>query len=389
MDENTLPSVAPANTYLEALKNLPKLPDAPVPADEHTADGWCGPESQPDNVEEQEDVIIDLGLQAASIPMKRKLKGKSSMTTVDPATVQFGPAKASFLSARGDPSSSLVPRKRTRTKPKSPQVPATDTAPDQSEWRSAVFTLRSQLEKLQTLPLPHSGSSPSPELRDVTVDIGNLQKRVSELASIIASRFIQQHSAIANLTTSTSAISSLESTLGKTAHRVTRLEDSSHQDTSEPYRALEVRVAELKKMLVASSASALPTHLPPTLSQPITSVPPAPLSSNIRLQVVIDHSRCAQSAPPWDWLAQMLGCMPALSVGDVTSVDQLPSSPGCLLVTFQTEKAARDFLSAARTLPIRFRQVRFSWADSPSSPVKSTATWIPLPAGPYVDDRHG
>ncbi|KAK0483855.1 hypothetical protein IW261DRAFT_1417623 [Armillaria novae-zelandiae] len=63
MDENTPANVAPVDTYLEALKNFPKLPDAPVPADEHTADGWCGPESQPDNVKEQEDVVIDLGPQ--------------------------------------------------------------------------------------------------------------------------------------------------------------------------------------------------------------------------------------------------------------------------------------------------------------------------------------
>ncbi|KAK0496431.1 hypothetical protein EDD18DRAFT_1462897 [Armillaria luteobubalina] len=111
MEHENAANVDHADNYLDALKNLPKLPDTQGAPDEQVAEGWCGPESQPDNVEDDDDVTIDLGSQS-SAPPKQKLKRKSSAISSDLPPAQFGPAsntrsmvgqtEASFLSAGGD-----------------------------------------------------------------------------------------------------------------------------------------------------------------------------------------------------------------------------------------------------------------------------------------------
>ncbi|KAK0434708.1 hypothetical protein EV421DRAFT_1740713 [Armillaria borealis] len=272
------------------------------------------------------------GIGDAPLPSYRKL----CAIALDNSAAPLGPAsntrsmrgqtETSFVAAGEEPSTSAVPRKCTRTKPKSPEVPATATAPDQSEWKAA----------------------PSPDLRvvHVSADIATLQKRVSELSSIITTRFLEQHTAISNLKTFVSPVTSLTSTLARTVGRVTNLEGAATQNVPslETYRVLEI---------------------------------------------IINCTRMTESVRPWNLVAQMMGCIPTLSVAAVATVEPLPAPPGFIIVTFRTEQNAKDFMATTRTLPDLFRDLRFSWADSPSSPVRPAPSSAPSTTGPFVDDRCG
>ncbi|KAK0193495.1 hypothetical protein F5146DRAFT_1134157 [Armillaria mellea] len=202
MDDSNPESTNPPDTYLDALKNLPKLPEMHGVADDSQAEGWCGPDSQVDNIDENEDdIVADLGPQASDPLPKtstaapsQKLKRKASAIIPDSSLTQFGPTsntcsmraqtETSFIAAGGEPSPSFIPRKCPRLKGKSPEPSTAASTSDQSEWKAAMFnlhaqfeteirTLQDQLEALFTAPTP---ASLQPELSNVTTNITSLQK---------------------------------------------------------------------------------------------------------------------------------------------------------------------------------------------------------------------
>ncbi|KAK0490070.1 hypothetical protein EDD18DRAFT_1358682 [Armillaria luteobubalina] len=400
MDETNPDSGTAGDDFLDTLRNLPKLPDMTVPTEEGLTEGWCGTDNQPDNVGEQDNLAVNLGPQA-SVPLlsQTKVETEGDSNPLRPVTAQLGPAsntrsmrgqtETSFLSAGGEPSTSLVPRRRI-----CPKLQTPPPAAEQSEWKADVFNLCAQLDahinslESELKSLPHTDTTPSPELCNATTDITVIQRCVGELSAIITSRFLEQHGILSKLKSTVSPVSSLTTTLAQTACCVMDLELASHNEaSSDAYHALEVRVAELEKMLLtASPATALP-HLPSTSARPVPTprLPP----SEILHQVIIIYDHMPDPLHPWDGIAQMLGCMTALSTVAISDVKMLPAPPGAVVVTFKTEQNAKEFMTGARTLPEWFRSVHFLWADSPASPLKPTPSPAASTAGPFVDDHHG
>ncbi|PBK62243.1 hypothetical protein ARMSODRAFT_1061650 [Armillaria solidipes] len=422
--------------FLDTLRNLPALPPAQiaeVAEDTPSQDTWCGPDSQADDDDDIGDMVIDVGPHSSSPPkssptwppprpkskvtagkekatLKRKLSafapenGDAAASLVGPASntrSMRGQTEASFVAAGGEPSSSAVPRKRAQFAATSP---VHEPHPSPDEWKSAVFNLRSHLEKellslrdqLQTAIETSVAPQPPVDLHDLLVDIANLQKRVSDWSTIVTTRFTEHHTAIAGLTTTVSSLPSLSNTLTRAVGRLTNLEAAGNQNShsADAYRVLEGRVAELEKALLSTSASTAVITAPTLSSTPTARSAPSPMPSsppvNLRRQIVITGVQVGEN--PWDPVALMMGCIPTLSMAIVLTVRKLPSSASSVVVAFFTEQNAKDFMSAARSLPERFLPARFLWADSPDSPIRPVHPSAPLPptfGGPFVDDRHG
>ncbi len=93
---------------------------------------------------------------------------------------------------------------------------------------------------------------------------------------------------------------------------------------------------------------------------------------------------------PYDPVSQIMGCIPNLSMSIVTAVEHITASPRSIIATFRTEQNAKDFMFAAHSLPERFHNCQFLWADNPASPIAppSPSNSLPL-AGSFVDNRRG
>ncbi|KAK0450484.1 uncharacterized protein EV420DRAFT_1562031 [Desarmillaria tabescens] len=315
-----------------------------------------------------------------------------------------GQTEAAFVAAGGEPSSSAAPQKKKRKKDPNPSD--LHALSPTAEWPSLLADLHSRTEiqlnslRDQVQSLAAAATTPhSPvDMGHLPTDIANLQKRVSELSAIVTSRFLQQHSAIAGLTASTASLPSLSETLKRNSNRLTNIETQILSmprtgPSTDMYRVLESRVAELEKTLLSISTPTTIAKPSSRLTSDISPHTPAPLptrSVDPSLQVVVSGVRAVGNH--YDYVAQLMGCMPALSMTVVSSVEHLISSPGTIVITFRTAQNAKDFMSAARSLPERFRHYRFLWADNPDSPIASASASLskgsPL-TGPFVDDRRG
>ncbi|PBK93130.1 hypothetical protein ARMGADRAFT_148717 [Armillaria gallica] len=158
----------------------------------------------------------------------------------------------SFLDAGGEPATSAVPsRKKCKTKETNvapldasglvpttfqfSSTPASGSAiPISSqekfspvELRSQIDSLKTQLQalrnRIQSLTTTISTLQSPGERRDIRADIANLQKRVSDISTIVTGRFLEQHTAITGLTASGS-VPSLADTLNRSVGRVSNLE---------------------------------------------------------------------------------------------------------------------------------------------------------------------
>ncbi len=255
------------------------------------------------------------------------------------------------------------------------------------------------LPRLQPLPPTH-------ELAEIHADISSLQTRISELLNIATGRFREHVEVINGLNASLSSLLDLPNAL----HRVEQCLDSMEKENKsavqallsrDTFRTLESRVAELERAFLSAmppppaqtashplpGASRLPPLAqPPTAPQPV----PAPMP-NAHCQILVNNARSPGN--PFDAIAQMMGCMQNLTMTAVANVHRLVRSPGSLFITFHQESNARRFMTAARSLPDRFHQHQFLWADNPAaaSMVNSVPPPAPTPSstGLFVDDRHG
>ncbi|SJL02999.1 uncharacterized protein ARMOST_06344 [Armillaria ostoyae] len=470
---------SPEKDFLDDLKNLPKLgpttsPEK-TPVQEHSADheDWCGSEMHPDADEEHEDdddddILVNTGEQAYSPPKhlagnpsslskpatnvtgkdKNLLKRKQSALgpNIVDATTPAGPAsntrsmraqtESAFAAASGQPSPSIVPKKRRKTK----DVPGTaltshplpsfthfvsavpsiaaagpSASPFGSDhlWKTALVELRThietqllvlqqRIESVETHALSSMAQPPSLELADIRDDISNLQTRFSDLSKIATGRFREHFKVISDLMASLSALVDLPSALDSTNGHLTALENdwgssAHHHPSRDAFRALEERVADLEK--ASLSASIVPA-VPATVSWPLPNIshsaqlpsrPPVPIPSiNSHRQIIISSDM--PFLKPFDAVAQMMGCIQNLSMSSVLDVKTVPGVPTSILVSFRLENDAKDFMIAARTLPARFHGCRFLWPDSPAAPATASLPLSPLASssnGPIVDDRHG
>ncbi len=470
--------------FLTTLKTLPKVLPVATKSAEGTQDSWCGsdlPHDEGDGMylalfvsslspvsASDDELVVNTGPDLSSPPknslsspsslgnsvkgknpLKRKASEASIIQNGDPdRPPAAGPAsntrsmrtqtEASFIAAGGQPTPSIVPKKKAR-KGKDPvptiptllthfasATPASSAGPSSSPWGASPFSasidrhsksvtdLREYLDKelhslhknIESLPPPAPAPSPTHELAEIHADISSLQTRISELLNIATGRFREHVEVINGLNASLSSLLDLPNAL----HCVEQCLDSMEKENKSAVQALpsrdtfctlESRVAELERAFLSAmpplpaqtashplpGASWLPPLAqPPTAPQPV----PAPMP-NAHCQILVNNAQSPGN--PFDAIAQMMGCMQNLTMTAVANVHHPVHSPGSLFIAFHQESDARRFMTAARSLPDHFHQHQFLWADNPAaaSVVNSVPPPAPTPSstGLFVDDRHG